>query len=87
MTKDNLPGPSDSGTATCRTWALGNPMGEHAGNLPMLLRRVADQMEHDGMKPMDILALTVDQEMTAEGPWWSVQVFWSPDADDEGGRT
>mgnify|MGYP001460995583 CR=1 FL=1 len=84
MAKNKIPGPSDSGGATCRTWALGNPEGKHASNLPMLLRRVADQMEYDGIEPMDILALTVEQEMTADGPWWSVQVFWQPDARDEG---
>lgn len=63
---------------SCRTWALANPRKKNPTDLPMLLRRVADQMEQDGIRPMEIRALTVDSEMTADGPWWSVQVFWSP---------
>jgi len=74
-----VPGPADSGSTTCRTWSLGNPEGEHASNLPLLLRRVADQMEHDGIQAMDFLGLTVTEEMTEDGPWFSVSVFWSPD--------
>jgi hypothetical protein len=59
---------------------LSNPYGpEHGSNLPQLLRRVADQMEHDRIQPMDFLGLTVDEDMTEHGPWFSVSVFWSPD--------
>jgi hypothetical protein len=78
MAKNKIPGPRDSEYGMCRSWSLGNPRGKHASNLPMLLRRVADQMEHDGMKPMEILDLSVHQEMTAKGPWWSVTVYWAP---------
>jgi hypothetical protein len=43
-------------------------------------------MEEYGIKPMDILDLTVSQEITAEGLRWSVTVYWSPDAEDESDR-
>jgi hypothetical protein len=46
----------------------------------LLLRRVADQLDHDGFDPMDFLGLTVEQEMTEFGPWCSVTVFLSSTA-------
>jgi hypothetical protein len=80
-----LPGPSDRTSTSCKTWSLSNPYGpEYGSNLPLLLRRVADQMEHDRIQPMDFLGLTVNEEMTEHGQWFSVSVFWSPDDEDTG---
>ncbi len=36
-------------------------------------------MERQQLDPMDILDVTVSQEMTEDGPWWSATVYWSPD--------
>jgi hypothetical protein len=69
---------------SCLHFSLSNPEDDGADDLPRLLRRVADVMEEYQIKPMDILDLTVSQEITAEGPWWSATVYWSPDAEDEG---
>ncbi|HEY4411264.1 MAG TPA: hypothetical protein VGO87_15425 [Acidimicrobiia bacterium] len=44
---------------------------------------MADVIEEYDIAPMDILDLTVSQEITGEGPWWSVTVYWSPDAEEE----
>ena len=68
---------------SCEHFSLSNPENDGADDLPRLLRRVADVMEEYGIRPIDILDLTVSQEPTGEGPWWSVTVYWSPDPDDE----
>lgn len=64
---------------TCRHFSLGNADGPDKSNLPLLLRRVADEMESRDILPIDLLDITLSSEMTAEGPWWSVTVYWSPD--------
>jgi hypothetical protein len=62
----------------CQHFSLANAAsGEDATSLPVLLRRVADRIEERGIAPMEILDLTVSSEMTADGPWWSVTVYWS----------
>lgn len=55
--------------------------GEHETDLAHLLRRVADEIEHRAIRPMEILDVTVHREITANGPWWDATVHWSPDAD------
>ena len=42
--------------------------------------------EEYGIRPIDILDLTVPQEIIDEGPWCSVTVYWSPDAEDKSDR-
>lgn len=66
----------------CQHFALSNPSGPTEPDLPLLLRRVADAIEAKGIRPMDILDVTISQETTAEGPWWSATVYWSPDAEE-----
>ena len=56
--------------------------GKHENDLPHLLRRVAKRIEEMKIQPMDILDVAIHQEMTENGPWWDVTVYWSPDADD-----
>ena len=41
---------------------------------------MADEIENLGLDPMDILNLTIAQEITEDGPWWSATLYWSPDA-------
>ena len=50
--------------------------------MPRLLRRVADEIEARGIDPMDILDPTVSQDITEDGPWWSVTFYWQPDQGD-----
>lgn len=60
-------------------FSLGNPRDDGSTDLPRLLRRMADHIEALGLKPMDILDLTISQEITEDGPWWNATVYWSPD--------
>ena len=66
-------------TWSCRHFSLSNPENDGADDLPRLLRRIADMIEDHTIKPMELLDVTVKQEITADGPWWSVTVYWSPD--------
>lgn len=60
-------------------WSLANAVDTDVTDLPLLLRRVADQIEADGITAMELLDVVVSQEMTDIGPHWSVTVYWSPD--------
>ena len=71
-----------SGDYTCNHFSLANPQNDGADDLPRLLRRVADLIEETGIQPMEMLDLTVSSEITGDGPWWSVTVYWSPDEED-----
>ncbi|MEJ5913896.1 hypothetical protein [Pseudokineococcus sp. 1T1Z-3] len=62
----------------CRHFSLSNPIDDGATDLPRLLRRIADHMEHEGIGPMEVMDLTVSEEMTEHGPWWSATVYWAP---------
>ena len=67
---------------TCQHFSLANAKGEGQDNLPELLRSVASAIERYEIKPMDLLDVTFVEEITAEGPWWSATVYWSPEAQD-----
>jgi hypothetical protein len=64
---------------SCKHFSLSNGEHDGAGDLPRLLRRIADMIEERAIKPMDLVDVCVKQEMTADGPWWSVSVYGSPD--------
>ena len=67
---------------SCRHFSLANALDSGQGDeLPTLLRRVADEIEDKEIKPTEILDLTVSSKVTADGPWWSVTVYWSPDSE------
>jgi hypothetical protein len=63
-----------------RHFSLANPRDDRPSDLPLLLRRVAAEMEASNIDPVDVLDVTISQEMTEDGPWWSATVYWSPDA-------
>ncbi|GAA4973808.1 hypothetical protein [Actinoplanes utahensis] len=65
---------------TSRHFSLTNPRDDGSTDLPRLLRRMADEIEDLDLDPMDILDLTIAQEITEDGPWWSATLYWSPDA-------
>ncbi len=48
---------------------------------------MADVIEEYGIRPVDILDFTVSQEIVADGPWWSVTVYWSPEEEGEAGKS
>ena len=75
-----LPGGHDGGVTdswTCNHFALANPRNDRPDDLPGLLRRVADQIDSRHISPMSVLDVTVSQETTDDGPWWSATVYWS----------
>jgi hypothetical protein len=63
----------------CRHFSLSNPRDDRSTDLPHLLRRLADEIDQQQIKPMDILDLTISSEMTEDGPWWATTIYWSPD--------
>ena len=76
-----------SGGSPSHHVSLSNPLDDGAADLPRLLRRVADLIEAEGITAMEILDVVVHEEMTADGPWWSVTVHWSPDEPDDVARS
>jgi hypothetical protein len=64
---------------TCQHFSLANARDDRPTDLPHLLRRLAEAIEEKGINPEEILDLTLSQEITADGPWWSGTVYWSPD--------
>lgn len=65
-----------------RHFSLANALDDRPADLPHLLRRVAAKIEQYGIDPMELLDVTISKEMTADGPWWSASVYWSPDTDE-----
>ena len=59
---------------TTFTFAQANPEGSGQGNVPALLRRVADSIEELG--DVQVLDITYEVEMTAEGRWPSLSVYY-----------
>ena len=47
-------------------------------DLPRLLRRLAGCTEERGIDAAYILDVTIESEITEDGPWWSASVYWSP---------
>jgi hypothetical protein len=65
----------------CLHFSLANAGDDRPWDLAHLLRRIADEIDAREIKPMEILDLTVSKEITEHGPWWSVTLYWSPNAD------
>ena len=64
---------------TCLHFALADALDDRPGDLLRLLRRLAAAIEEKGIDSEDILNLTLSQETTSDGPWWSGIVYWAPD--------
>jgi len=62
-----------------RHFSLANAVTDDVTDLPHLLRRVANEIEKQGITPMEMLDVTVHSEISERGPHWSVTVYWSPD--------
>lgn len=59
-------------------FSICNSEGPTSNDLPLLLRRLADQIETDGIKHDDILDVTITgAEITEHGSWWQATVYWS----------
>jgi hypothetical protein len=62
-----------------RHFSQSNPEGAEQGDVPRLLRRVADSIEALG--PVEVQDVTFQTEITAEGPWHSMTVYFHPSGD------
>lgn len=60
---------------TCFHTSQGNPKGDGQDDLPKLLRTFADTVERLG--DIDVLDLTLDDDITAEGSWFSLTLYYS----------
>ncbi len=62
-----------------RHFSLGNGEGPKSNDLPLLLRRLADQIEADDIKMDELLDVVIaGGEITEHGSWWRATVYWSP---------
>ncbi len=69
-----------------RHFSLGNPAGPGQGDVPALLRRVADSIAERG--PVQVQDLLLHMEFNEHGYWPSITVYFSPpDAPDVGRKT
>jgi len=62
-----------------RHFSLSNPRDDGSTDLPRLLRRLADRLEGLGIAPTELLDVTISQDTTEAGPWWTATVYWSSD--------
>lgn len=66
---------------TANHFAQANPAGEGQGDVPALLRRVAESIAELG--DVEILDLVMHNEITAEGAWPSLVVYYHRPIRDE----
>jgi hypothetical protein len=62
-------------------FALANPKGRRQGDLPRLLRSVAEEVEAIG--DAEVYDLVLHAETTSRGPWYSVTVYYARTDDPE----
>jgi hypothetical protein len=66
----------DGSSWPVRHFSQANPKGQGQGDVPALLRRVADSIEELG--PVQVHDLVLHEEITADGPWVSLTVYFDP---------
>ncbi len=65
---------------SCRHFSLNNPEGPSGPDLPLLLRRLADAIESEGIQPEDLLDVTLgSDEVNEHGARWRASVYWDPE--------
>jgi hypothetical protein len=64
-------------TGRSLNFSLTNARDDGATDLPRLLRRLADEIERRAIDPIDVIAVTISEEITDDGPWWNTTVVWS----------
>ncbi|HEY1778304.1 MAG TPA: hypothetical protein VGG41_19265 [Solirubrobacteraceae bacterium] len=62
---------------TINRFSQANPEGPGQDDVPALLRRVADSLE--GLGPVRVQDLVFHTEVTADGSWHSVTVYYRQD--------
>jgi hypothetical protein len=64
-------------SSTCRHFSQSNPVGPEQGDVPALLRRVADSIEALGDVQVQDLVLHTD--VNEDGDWHSLTVYFTAD--------
>jgi hypothetical protein len=59
---------------TVNHFSQANPEGSGQGDVPALLRRVADSIEELGV--IEVMDLTLSNDVTENGDWWSATVYF-----------
>ncbi|WP_067485569.1 hypothetical protein [Actinomadura hibisca] len=62
-----------------RHFSQSNPKGPGQGDVPALLRRVADSIQELG--PVVVQDLVMHEEITEDGPWVSLTIYFHPSED------
>ncbi|HEY5455966.1 MAG TPA: hypothetical protein VIJ96_10890 [Acidothermaceae bacterium] len=62
---------------SCSQFSISNARDDSTSDLPALLRRLAAEIERREISPTDILDVTIANEITGDGPWWSGSVYWA----------
>jgi hypothetical protein len=65
---------------TIRHFSLANPVGTDRSNVPLLLRRLADQLEEFG--PVEVQDITFGTEVTDSGYVHAITVYFHPKSSD-----
>jgi hypothetical protein len=55
-------------------FSLANPKGHGQDDVPALLRRLAEAVDELG--PVEVQDITFDTEVTEDGPWHSMTVYF-----------
>jgi hypothetical protein len=66
---------------TAGSFSVANPKGRRQGDLPRLLRGVAQEL--DALGDAEVHDLVLHTETTSRGPWYSVTVYYSAPEDTE----
>ncbi|MCA1984734.1 hypothetical protein [Nocardioides nematodiphilus] len=67
-----------------RCFSVNNPHGPEVEDLPLLLRRLADAVEAEGIRPDELMDVTLsNDELIDEGYFcWRATVYWQPNETD-----
>ena len=66
---------------TCRHLRLSNPEGPSGPDFPLLLRRLADAIQSEGISSEALLDASLgSDEINEYGTCWRATVYWAPDA-------
>ncbi len=64
---------------TIHHFSQANPEGPGQGDVPALLRRISDSL--DALGPIRVMDLVFHTEITADGPWHSVTLYFHRPSD------
>jgi hypothetical protein len=67
--------PDPLGHSLMHHFAQANPKGAGQGDVPALLRRVADTL--DDIPDADVMDLILHDEITEDGSWYSLTLYYA----------